>query len=89
MFIGFCSDEASAMLGATSEVGKLPKDPFPDIMLWYCFNHKLEPAVGNALDVTSGMKDLQRFLKAYTFYIASHRRTHRKFRNVLMTCVSS
>ena len=85
MFIGFCNDEASAMLGTTLGVGQLPKDPFPDIMLWHCLNYKLEPAVGNALDVTSGMKDLQRFLKAYTFYMASHRRTHRKFRNVPMT----
>ena len=61
MFAGFCSDEASAMLGTTSWFGKLPKDPFPNIMLWHCLNHKLEAAVGNALDVTSGMKDLQRF----------------------------
>jgi len=63
VFIGFCSDGASVMLGTKSGVGKLLKDGFPDIVLWHCLNHRLEPAVGNALDATSGTNDLQSFLE--------------------------
>ena len=76
MFIGFCSDEASTILGTTVGVGQLPKDPFPDIMLWHCLNHKLEAAVGNALDATGGMKDLQSFLESlFSLYSQSPKNT--------------
>ena len=44
------------MLGTKSGVGKFLKDHFPDIVLWHCLNHRLELAVGNALDATSGTK---------------------------------
>ena len=44
--IGFCSDGASVMLGTKSGVGKLLKDKFPDVILWYCLDHRLELAVG-------------------------------------------
>ena len=72
VFIGFCSDGASAMLGTKSGVGNLPKDEFPDIVLWYCLNHRLELAVGNALDATSGTNDLQSFLEClYALYSQS------------------
>ena len=47
LFIGFCSDEASVMLGTKSGVGKLLKDKFPDMILRHCLNHRLELAVGN------------------------------------------
>ena len=63
VFIGFCSDGANVMLGTKSGVGKLLKDEFPVIVLWHCLNHRLERAVGNALDATSGTNDLQSFLK--------------------------
>ena len=41
------------MLGTPSGVGKLLKDKFPDIILLYCLSHRLELAVGNALEITS------------------------------------
>ena len=34
MFIGFCCDGASVMLETKSEVGKLFKDQFPDVVMW-------------------------------------------------------
>ena len=52
------------MLGTKSEVGKLLKDEFPDIVLWHCLNHRLELTVGNALDPTSGTNDMQSFLES-------------------------
>jgi len=64
VFIGYCSDGASVMLGTKSEVGKLLKDEFPDIVLWHCLNHILELTVGNALDPTSGTNDMQSFLES-------------------------
>jgi len=61
------------MLGTKSEVGKLLKDEFPDIVLWHCLNHILELTVGNALDPTSGTNDLQPFLESlyYSLYSQS------------------
>ena len=72
VFTGFCSDGTSVMLGTKSGVGKLLKDEFPDIVLWHCLNHRLELAVGNALDATSGTNDLQSFLEClYSLYSQS------------------
>ena len=56
LFVGFCSDGASVMLGT-----KLLKDKFPDIILWHCLNHRLELVVGNALESVSGTNDFQSF----------------------------
>jgi len=53
----------------------LLKDEFPDKVLWHCLNHRLEHAVGNALNATSGTMTCSLFLKVYILYIASHRRT--------------
>ena len=63
LFIGFCSNGASVMLGTKSRVGKLLKDKFPDIILWHCLNHRLELVVGNALESVSGTNDFQSFLE--------------------------
>jgi len=72
VFIGFCSGGASVMLGTKSSVGKLLKDEFPDIVLWHCLNHRLELAVGNTLDATSGTNNLQSFLEClYSLYSQS------------------
>ena len=57
------------MLRTKSGVGKLLKDEFPDIVLCHCLNDRLELAVGNALDATSGTNDLQSFLEClYSLY---------------------
>jgi len=72
VFIGFCSDGVSVMLGTKSGVGKLLKDEFPDIVMRHCLNHRLELAVGNAVDATSGTNDLQSFLEClYSLYSQS------------------
>ena len=57
VIIGFCSDGASVMLGTKSGVGKLLKDKFPDIILWHCRNHRLELALGIALEIFGGTND--------------------------------
>jgi len=50
----------------------LLKDEFPDIVLRHCLSHRLELAVGNALNATSGTNDLQSFLKSiYSLYSQS------------------
>lgn len=72
LFIGFCSDGASVMLGVKSGVGKLLQDVFPAIILWHCLNHRVELAVDQALDATRGTKDFQAFLDClYVFYSQS------------------
>ena len=53
VFIRFCSDGASVMLGTKSGVGKLLKDKFLDIILWHYINHRLELAIGNPLEIVS------------------------------------
>ena len=63
LFIGFCSDGASVMLGTKSRVGKLLKDKFPDIILWHCLNHRLELVVGNAQESVCSTNDFQSFLE--------------------------
>jgi len=42
----------------------LLKDEFPDIALWHSINRRLELAIGNALNATSGTNDLQSFLES-------------------------
>lgn len=39
VFIGFCSDRASVMLGVKSGVGKFLQDDFPGIVLWQAYIH--------------------------------------------------
>ena len=83
VLIGFCSDGASVMLGTKSGVGKLLKDEFPNIVLWHCLNHRLELAVGNALDATSGTNDLQSFL----VYIILYSQSSKNMRETIVAAV--
>jgi len=54
----------------------LLKDELSDIVLWHCLNHRLELAVGNALNATSGTNDLQFFLESlYSLYSQSPKNT--------------
>ena len=72
VFVGFCNDGASVMLETKSGVGKLLEDKFPDIILWYCLNHRLELAAGNALKIISGTIDFHSFLAHfYSLYSQS------------------
>ena len=67
----------------------MSKDEFPDIVLWHCLNHRLQLAVGNALNATSATNDLQSFLESLYSYIASHRRTRENLVAVPMICISA
>jgi len=71
------------MLGTKSGVGKLLKDEFPNIVLWHCLNHRLEFAVGNALDATSGTNDLQSFL----VYIILYSQSSKNMRETIVAAV--
>jgi len=42
----------------------LLKDEFPDIVLWHCVTHRIELAVGDALNATTGTNDLQSLLES-------------------------
>ena len=60
------------MLGTKSGVGKLLKDKNPDIILCHCLNHRLELAVGNALEIISCTNNFQSFLEhLYSLYSQS------------------
>ena len=77
VIIGFCSDGASVMLGTKSGVGKLLKDKFPDVILWHCLNHRLELAVGIALEIIGGTNHFQSFLEHfYSLYSQSPKNKH-------------
>ena len=60
--IGFCSDGANAMLGSKSGVGVLFKEIFPNLFLWHCLNHRLELAVHDAIEKTTGVNEFKMFL---------------------------
>ena len=89
LFIGFCNDGASVMLGTKSGVGKLLKDKFPNIVLWHCLIHKLELAVENALESISGTNDFQSFLEhlylLYSQSLKNKRELEQCFHNLQMT----
>ena len=61
------------MLGTKSGVfGNLLKDKFPDKILCHCLNHRLELAVGNALESIGGTNYFQSFLEhLYSLYSQS------------------
>ena len=64
MFIGFCGEGSSGMLGTKSRVGEQLEDHGSDMIMRRSFNHKLKLAVGNALDVTNLTDDLKPFLES-------------------------
>jgi len=78
------------MLGTKSRFGKLLKDEFPDIVLWHCFSHRLELAVGNALDATSSTNHLQSFVESLHSLCSQSPKNMRELSDcaVSMTCTS-
>ena len=86
LLIGFCSDGASVMLGTKSGVGRLLKDKFPDMILWHCLSHRLELAVGNALESIRVQMTFIHFLNIYIRCSASHQKTSVNLTNVPMIC---
>ena len=70
--IGFASDGASVMFGSHSGVAKRVQQSFPNVILWYCFNHRLELAVGDAVAEISGTNHFKiLFDKLYHIYHSS------------------
>ena len=53
--IGFASDGASVMVGSHSGVAKKVQQAFPNVVLWHCFYHHLELAIGDAISEVSGI----------------------------------
>ena len=43
------------MFGSHSGVAKKVQQAFPNVILWHCFNHRLELAVGDAIAEISGI----------------------------------
>lgn len=70
--IGICSDGASVMLGSKSGVGVRMVELFPGILLWHCLNHRIQLALGDAIDSVSQVNHCKIFLeKLHCFYSQS------------------
>ena len=70
--IGFASDGASVMFGSHSGVAKKVQQAFPNVVLWHCFNHCLELAVGDAIAEICGINHFKiLFDKLYHVYHSS------------------
>jgi len=65
-FICFACDGASNMIGRKSVVGKLLTDKYPDLLVWYCSNHRLELAVDDVVNEVAGINHFKIFFD--TFY---------------------
>ena len=61
-FIAFASDGASVMTGKKSGVAAQLMQKFPNLIAWHCLNHRLELAVGDAVDETQGTSHFQSFM---------------------------
>ena len=62
----FASDGASVMLGSRSGVASRIQQVFLNVIVWHCMNHRLELAVGDAVNEVSGTNH---FKVSYTAYI--------------------
>jgi len=68
-FIDFVSDGASNMLGRLSGVGVQLQSMYPNIIICYCCNHRLELAVSYTLKEVQGTNYFQSFIeKIYALY---------------------
>ena len=71
-FIAFASDGASVMTGKKSGVAAQLMQKFPNLIAWQCLNHRLELAVGDAVDETQGTSHFQSFMDClYSLYSRS------------------
>ena len=70
--ICFASDGASVMLGSRSGVALRIKQVFPIVIIWHCMNHRLELAVGYAINEVLGTNHFKAFFdKLYCLYHTS------------------
>lgn len=67
--IGVCADGASTMVGNQSGVLTRIRAKYPHVLLWHCMCHRIELAVGDAVDSSNQMNHVKSFLdKLYTVY---------------------
>ena len=60
------------MLGKKSGVGSQLKQNYPNIVTWHCLNHRLELAVGDVINDTTGINHFKIFMdKLYSVYSIS------------------
>ena len=79
--ISFTSDGASVMLGKTSGFAKRLMEKYPDIIVWHCLNHRLEPSVGDAVSDVVGVNYFRDFMdKLYALYSQSSKNMRELFR---------
>lgn len=70
--ISFASDGASTMLGKKSGVAERLLKLYPGIIVWHCMNHRLELALGDAIDEVGSINHFQIFMdKIYSLYSKS------------------
>lgn len=75
-FICFASDGASVMTGSKSGVGARLKELFPQLVLWHCANHRLELAVGDAVEDVTKVNHFHSFMDSiYKLYSQSPKLT--------------
>jgi len=71
-WVGFGADGASVMLGSKCGVVTQLKANFPMIVIWHCFNHRLELAVSDAVKCTTQVNHFKSFMDTlYALYSQS------------------
>ena len=70
--VGVCADGASTMVGKKSGVTTRLQEIFPNIIIWHCMCHRLELAVGDAVDSVTEVNHIKLFIdKLYSLYHTS------------------
>lgn len=70
--VAFASDGASVMLGKKSGVSEILIKKYPNLIVWHCMNHRLELALGGAIDKVGTVNHFQIFVgKLYSIYSKS------------------
>uniref|UniRef100_UPI00358F1FC4 E3 SUMO-protein ligase KIAA1586-like n=1 Tax=Myxine glutinosa TaxID=7769 RepID=UPI00358F1FC4 len=70
--VGVCADGASTMVGKKSGVMTRLQERFPNIIIWHCMCHRLELAVGDAVDSVTAVNHIKIFIdKLYSLYNTS------------------
>ncbi|KAJ8405555.1 hypothetical protein AAFF_G00315350 [Aldrovandia affinis] len=73
-WVSFVSDGASVMLGKNSGVATRLKASYPNLFTWHCMNHRLEPAVSDAVDEVQAVNHFKVFIeKIYNLYSQSNK----------------
>jgi len=62
LWIGFGADGGSVMLGNKSSVAARLTAKFPKIVVWHCFNHRLELSVADAIKCCTQVNHFKAFL---------------------------